>query len=112
MAWPNSALTDYEHRADTVTVTFTGQISGNSVATVKANPEALSFRETQAGAPGGIEQVDQVWILWVATLDSNVPRQGDSITDPDGDIWTILSMPTQNKADGLPVSYRCVSRKQ
>ncbi len=112
MAWPNSALTDYNHRVDTVTVTFTGQISGNSVATVKANPEDLSFRETQAGAPGGIEPTDQVWILWVDTLDSNVPRQGDSVTDPDGDIWTIVAVPTVVRPDGLIVAYRCVSRKQ
>jgi hypothetical protein len=54
------------------------------------------------------EPRDLVWHLFTATLGGAVPKNGDTLTDASGAVWTILEF----ELTTLGTRYRAVCRKQ
>ncbi len=92
------------------TVTLTGYRSGSTVTdtSVTALRRQLSHRELQLGGPVGLEPTDMVWHLQENTITTIVPAPGDTITDGDSVVWTILSASKET----LGTRWRCPSRRQ
>jgi hypothetical protein len=58
----------------------------------------------------GYEANDIAWRLWASTCKVS-PRQGDTIRENDGTVWTILSI-RPSMMGRVVINYRCVCRKQ
>ncbi len=92
------------------TVTLTGYRSGSTVTdtSVTALRRALSHREVDAGGPVGLDPSDLVWHLQANTITTIVPAPGDTITDGDSVVWTVISASKET----LGTRWRCLTRKQ
>ena len=89
------------------TVTLTDVSASTSDATVTGLRGPLSHREIMMNGPAGLEPDDMVWNLQANTT-AIVPVPGDTITDGDSVVWTILSV---MKAT-LGTRWRCTCRRQ
>ncbi len=89
------------------TVTLTDVSASTSDATVTGLRGPLSHREIMMNGPAALEPDDMVWNLQANTTDI-VPVDGDTITDGDSVVWTILSA----KKTTLGTRWRCITRKQ
>lgn len=83
---------------DIETVTFTPRnadgTGGTAVTTAKG--KRTEFTEAQVtGGEFGAEPNDIGWTLWDSTLGGNTPKNGDWITDSNGDTFIIKSMSQQ-----------------
>ena len=99
---------DYAVFDDLIRVSIT-----NGVVTVYdlyGRKTGLTDRDIMAGgATVGVE--DTVFRLYAETLEGLEPAPECVITDSAAVKWTVLSVSVSSYR-GLPVSYRCVSRKQ
>ena len=89
------------------TVTLTDVSASTSDTSVTGLRGPLSFRETMLNGPAGLEPGDMAWNLQANTT-AIVPAPGDTITDGDSVVWTILSVAKMT----LGTRWRCVSRQQ
>ena len=92
------------------TVTLTPR---NPTGAAVANVKGLRRVQRQANiaaSPGEMpsEPTDLVWHLWTASLGGAVPKNGDTLTDSAGVVWTILELHKTT----LGTRYRAVCRKQ
>jgi hypothetical protein len=96
---------------ETVTFTRRAPAGDTAVTGARAHRGELSFRETQLGGPAGIEADDIVWTLWSETLEGSTPHRGDTITDGNADVWSIVSA-AETTIGSTSIKYRCVCRRQ
>ena len=89
------------------TVSLYDKSGDTTDATVTGLRRALSHREVQLGGSVGINPTDTVWHLQANTTDI-VPDVGDTITDGDAVVYTILSVESAT----LRTRWRLVTRKQ
>jgi len=89
------------------TVTLGDVSAGTTDTSVTALRRELTFREVAMGGPLGTESGDITWHLQANTT-AIVPANGDTITDGDSVVWTILSVTKTT----LGSRWRCVCRKQ
>ena len=89
------------------TVTLTDVSAGTSDTSVTGLRGPLSHREVMMNGPAGLEPGDVAWNLQANTT-AIVPIPGDTITDGDSVVWTILSV---TKAT-LGTRWRCIGRRQ
>jgi len=83
---------DYLYLDGIETMTFTAKNpSGTPLAGVKALRSHPSRRQTTGGVLG-VEPTDVMFVLWIDTLDSNTPKNGDNLTDSDGVVYIISSV--------------------
>ncbi len=75
---------------------------------IKALRRVLTRGAIIAFAAIALEPQDVPWHLWVATLHGVTPKNGDLITDGDGQKWTILAVSLETRKS----RYRCLTRKQ
>jgi len=83
---------DYTFMDGVETVTVTFRPAGTQVTTVKALRRTTNWRELNAGLQGNFEIGTEVFQLFNATLSSNIPKNGDLITDSDSKKYTIKSV--------------------
>jgi hypothetical protein len=88
------------------TVSVAGTVTDADVSAVRKSPP--SEPEISSGAVG-IQVYDILWVLDAGTIASR-PARGDTITDSDSDIFTILSVRTTTYKT-TPTHYRCECRK-
>ena len=86
-------------------VTLTHTVSGETDAVSKALPRAVTTREA-AASNGKYTASDVNWHLKASEVSSR-PVPGDTITDGDGDVWTVLDV---QKAT-LGTRWRCITRQ-
>jgi hypothetical protein len=100
---------DYTYFDGLETVTFTPRNpTGAAVPNVKGLrrvQEQTSIAATSGAMPS--EPIDVVFHLWTATLGGAVPKNGDSLTDSLGTVWTILDL----QKTTLGTRYRAACRK-
>lgn len=86
--------------------------AGTATTEVKAARRDLNYREISLGGPAGLLPTDVAWELWAETLPSITPAQGDTITDSDSGVWTILSVQASIQLGATVIKWRAVCRKQ
>jgi len=89
------------------TVSLCDVSAATTDATVSALRRSLSIREVSIGGPVGLEPGDVTFHLQANTT-AIVPANGDTITDSDSVVWTILSV----SKDTLGTRWLCMSRQQ
>lgn len=84
---------DYADIDNVETVTFTPQNpAGTAVTTVQAKRYERQRTEVEIGSGLGVEPTLGLISMWDSTLDSNVPKAGDTITDAESIVWTITAV--------------------
>lgn len=93
---------------ETVTLTPRNPI-GAPVANVKGLRRVQAQKDI-AAPPGAMpsEPTDLVWHVWTATLGGAVPKNGDTLTDAAGTVWTIVEL----QLTTLGTRYRAICRRQ
>lgn len=93
---------------ETVTLTPRNP-DGAPVVNVKGLRRVAQQRNI-AASPGAMpcEPTDLVWHVWTATLGGAVPKNGDTLTDAAGTVWTIVEL----QLTTLGTRYRAVCRRQ
>lgn len=102
--------TDWQYVDGIETVTHTPQPGGTPDTSVKALRGELSWREVQLGGPAGLAPDDLAFDVWAATV-TDVPKQGDTLTDGDATVYTILSVSAKT-IGATAIRYRCLARGQ
>jgi len=102
---------DYLHVDGIQTVTYTDESASTSVATVKADTQALDKRETSLAGQLGLQPNVKVWRVWSATLEGMVPDKGDSITDSESKVWTVKSL-TETRHGTTSIFHRALCEQQ
>lgn len=82
--------------------------AGAPMANVKGL-RRVQEQQNMAASPAAMpsEPTDLIWHLWTATLGGAVPKNGDTITDDAGAVWTILELSLTT----LGTRYRARCRK-
>jgi hypothetical protein len=99
-----SDLTDFDW---TETVTLYDQSANTSDTSVTALRRALNHRDMMMIGPAGLEPDDITFHIQVNTT-AIVPTDGDTITDGDSNVYTILSVVKAT----LGTRWRCACRLQ
>lgn len=102
---------DWQHTDGVETLTYIAP-DGAVTADVRGRRLELSWRETMAGGPLGLEPTDIVWEVWRDTLGAADLAQGGRLTDGAGVAWRVLSFTRAVGLGAVVVTYRAVCRKQ
>lgn len=91
------------------TVTLTRQNAAGAPMTNVKGLRRVQEQQNMAASPAAMpsEPTDLVWHLWTATLGGAVPKNGDTITDDSGTVWTIVELSLTT----LGTRYRAKCRK-
>lgn len=99
---------DWRNNEAVEDVTFTAS-SGTATA-AKAVQDELSYREAVTIGTASLDTEYCVWKVFDETLGGAIPARGDTLTDGDGNVWTILGL-SPNSNYPL-IFWRCVCSRQ
>ena len=70
-------------------------IAAKRVTTVKGKRLDISTTQQAFGNALQVTSTDVVWRLWDSTMGGNVPAAADTVTDSNGDVYSILDVVKQ-----------------
>lgn len=104
MAFPDDYLTDYLHADGVFDLTYT-DAAGVETSGVKGQVDELTYQDAVFADGAGLKPVDQVWVVWAATLPDGDHRRA-TLTDAAGVRWEIKGTKAL-LVRGVVVRYRC-----
>lgn len=109
MSIRNTVAADFKIVDGTQAVTFAAVRESATTPYTVAYADAHDLTEREINASNGVFQVgDRRWGVDASEIPGVRPRRGDTITDTEGTVWTLIGDAT---TDALGISWFCPTRR-